>query len=217
MFDHRRAHSLPDLDRDRVHIGVRFDLRHECECRIHLRRARPVHADVLQEPQLVLLARDVKLVADAMRPLARRLAAALDAEPEQEQPHVLGQLLTRRGVVDPRLGRVREDATVRRPQVPQEQGGLVERQRKYGPRDELLVAALAVEPELVEPRSDRIAFTVGQLFGRRKVEVAPGALRDAARGDPEVTSCLCHGREIRLVRARVVDRLPGATQPSPIM
>src|SRR5215471_15631961 len=161
---HRGADRVPDLDRHRVEVGVGLETLQVVEDRPHVRSARAVHPDVLQEALLVLGGIEIQVVAGAMLALLRDLDAPLNAEPEQEILEVADQSQARRAVVDARLTYlpVEQNAAVGCPKMADEERHLLERKSKHLPGNELLVAAKPVEAEPPQPGLDRILTPVGQ-------------------------------------------------------
>ena len=113
---------LPDLARDGVDIGVgshRLQVQGED---VGALLALAVHADVVEEAELVLGSRDVQDVAVAVARLANRPDPPVDVVAQQQTRHVVDQPAAGRGVVDPALPRrVDVHAAVGGPEVAQEE------------------------------------------------------------------------------------------------
>ena len=150
---------------------------------------------------------------------------ALDAgehpHAEQQLGDVVDQLPARRCVIDPTLPdlRVPTHRSIRRPQVPQEQRHLIVRQRENLCRHELFVAALAEQPQTVQPGRDRIALAVRQPVRRRQPQRRhPGCRVVVTHGrHAEVRGRSPHRRQVLLVDAAYRMGCRFTHDPSPIM
>src|SRR3954453_5324329 len=169
-------------------------------------------ADAVAEAQLVLRTVDVQVVGLAVAGLLHRLDPAEDVVAEKEAGQVVDQAPAGAGVVDARLTclRVPADRTVGRPQVPDEMSDLLRGETENAGGDELLVAALPEQTEVVEPGGDRVTLPASQSVRRRQAKRGhpSGGVLVADRRDPEAPVRRVGNRgQVGLVDARVTDRL----------
>src|SRR6476659_5557241 len=95
------AHPPPDLRGDRVEVGVRAHGPEPLGEEARLLAALTMHADVIEEAQLVLRAVDVQVPAVAITSLADALDPGEDVEPAQEPGQVIDEAPAGGSVVDP--------------------------------------------------------------------------------------------------------------------
>ena len=150
---------FPHLTRHCVAIGVGLDRLQDREQSATNLPTLAVSVDSTQEHLLVSRSGDVHGVGGAIARLRRCVDACCNTEAQEQACDIIGEAPARRRVVDAPTAtrRVDEDRSVRRPQVSEEERDLALRQAKNLGWDELLVAPLAEEPEIVEPGVDGVA------------------------------------------------------------
>ena len=98
--------------------------------------------------------------------------------------------------------------------MPQEQGELSVVERCDRLRDELLPRAAVPQTDFVEPGGDRVATTMGQVFGSSEVHLGPGSFGDDSALDPErLLSGTHHGVDVLRVGGRVLDGVTSEVAP----
>ncbi len=198
----------PDINRYGIDVRIRATSVERGARLNGLRAASTVYPDRLDEPQLVGDAVHVEHEPRPMSLLAHLLDARPDVQPEQQPLHVLEQPPARRRVVHPnRASFADRDGPIRSPQVPEEETDLRIGRREQRRRQELLVRTLAVQPQRIEPRGDRIASSACQLHRCRQVRMPPIALRNSAGLHAEMRGRRLNGIEVGRIGAGVVEWL----------
>jgi hypothetical protein len=89
LLSHHHAHPVPYLNRDGIEIGVALDRRKYLARLFRHHSPRAMHADVLEESQLVLSPVYPELIAGTVLALPRFLDPCHDVEAHQQPRHVV--------------------------------------------------------------------------------------------------------------------------------
>jgi hypothetical protein len=140
-----------------VHVRIGDPFREPGGESVRLRSARTERADSRQEQTLLLCTHDIHRVHHPRSVLGHAVNACDDAEPQEKRRHVARQPLTAGAEIDPvasASGSADMNASIRGPEMPDQEPDLRLRQGEHGLGKVLLMGPLAEETELLEPRPD---------------------------------------------------------------
>ena len=230
------AHGSADIrecfDGQSIDVRVRpACLERRTECR-RGRHARAERANLLQESTLVLRARDIHRVHRPVRALHALADARHNPEPHQQGGHVERESMAAgrevRAVAAFLAGLAHRDASIRRPQVPEQKADLLVTQLEDLRRQALLVAALSIDAQVLQPLADAFRMPAIPVSTDEQLMPLPAA-GITLHGGPERLrrprdrfavgfrgSCIAHGlmREIASVAHQVAQENELVVLPS---
>src|SRR6266446_6085023 len=178
-----RLDQIPDLERQSVHVCICCTVVQKAEHLSHELATTAVSANL---PAERLQARAVRNDDVKTRPVTSLFDAPdsrHDPEPGKQRRDSVGELATRRRVVDlgGGLATRHRHASIGGPKVPQEQGYLTVTCRIDDLRDALLVGSKVFDTQLPEPDVQGIMTPMRAAIGCRKVTMPPRLLLNSAR------------------------------------